>query len=128
MGPLPPQNHSNRHVHMHISAGHVTQAESRLMRMRLHSADKKDECIRAGSGETSHPQPSDLLTLMVSTLHADWQAEWVLEHFDHPFPLPEEKDMLARLTGLPRAQVRPRPTIASTFTFAAPSHCCQLPL
>lgn len=32
-------------------------------------------------------------------------AEWVLEHFDHPFPLPEEKDMLSRLTGLPRAQV-----------------------
>ena len=33
------------------------------------------------------------------------QAEWVLEHFDRPFPLPEEKDMLSRLTGLPRAQV-----------------------
>lgn len=32
-------------------------------------------------------------------------AEWVAEHFDHPFPLPEEKDMLSRLTGLPRAQV-----------------------
>jgi Homeobox KN domain len=29
----------------------------------------------------------------------------VLEHFDRPFPLPEEKDMLSRLTGLPRAQV-----------------------
>lgn len=34
------------------------------------------------------------------------QAEWVLEHFDRAFPLPEEKDMLSRLTGLPRAQVQ----------------------
>lgn len=32
-------------------------------------------------------------------------AAWLYEHFDNPFPLPEEKDMLAAATGMPRTQV-----------------------
>lgn len=57
-------------------------------------------------------------------------AAWVLEHFDDPFPTPEEKDMLVGLTGMPRPQVSEhdsymQPPKLQQHICCMPQGCCR---
>jgi Homeobox KN domain len=41
-----------------------------------------------------------------TSLPAQILMEWLLRNFGHPYPTEDDKDMLARLSGLTRAQVQ----------------------